>query len=165
MTELLLSLHVLAAIVTIGPVTVAASLFPRYARAAAGPPGGGAGPTDGAAGSATGGGDAAVAAAMHRITRLYAVVGVSVPVLGLATGASLGVLGDPWLGISIVLTAVAAGILALLVIPGQERLMVALWDAHDTDASKRLAMQTGVFNLLWAAVVVLMIVRPGSTTG
>jgi len=26
-------------------------------------------------------------------------------------------------------------------------------------------MVTGVFNLLWAVVVVLMIVRPGSTTG
>ncbi|KIX79600.1 membrane protein, partial [Streptomyces sp. MBRL 601] len=32
-------------------------------------------------------------------------------------------------------------------------------------AGARLAMTTGVFNLLWAAVVVLMIVRPGSTTG
>ncbi|MDX2543737.1 hypothetical protein ACOT81_17525 [Streptomyces sp. WI04-05B] len=29
----------------------------------------------------------------------------------------------------------------------------------------RLAMFTGVFNLLWATVTVLMIVRPGSTTG
>jgi hypothetical protein len=26
-------------------------------------------------------------------------------------------------------------------------------------------MQTGMFNLLWAIVVVLMIYRPGSTTG
>ncbi|MET9650876.1 hypothetical protein ABZZ44_11490 [Streptomyces sp. NPDC006460] len=32
-------------------------------------------------------------------------------------------------------------------------------------AAARLAMTTGIFNLLWAAVVVLMIVRPGSTTG
>ena len=41
MTALLLSVHVLAAIVFIGPVTVAVSLFPRYAREAAGdgPPG------------------------------------------------------------------------------------------------------------------------------
>ncbi|WP_326666864.1 hypothetical protein [Streptomyces sp. NBC_00385] len=29
----------------------------------------------------------------------------------------------------------------------------------------RLAMLTGVFNLLWTVVVILMIVRPGSTTG
>jgi hypothetical protein len=29
----------------------------------------------------------------------------------------------------------------------------------------RLAMTTGIFNLLWVVVTVLMIVRPGSTTG
>jgi hypothetical protein len=29
----------------------------------------------------------------------------------------------------------------------------------------RLAMFTGLFNLLWATVTILMIVRPGSTTG
>jgi len=32
-------------------------------------------------------------------------------------------------------------------------------------AAARLGMVTGVFNLLWVVVVVLMIVRPGSTTG
>jgi hypothetical protein len=30
---------------------------------------------------------------------------------------------------------------------------------------RQLAMASGVFNLLWATVVVLMILRPGSTTG
>jgi hypothetical protein len=34
----------------------------------------------------------------------------------------------------------------------------------DTQA-RRLAALTGVFNLLWATVTILMIVRPGSTTG
>ncbi|WP_157681388.1 hypothetical protein [Mycobacterium sp. JS623] len=29
----------------------------------------------------------------------------------------------------------------------------------------RLAMTTGIFNLLWVAVTVSMMVRPGSTTG
>ncbi|MER7191206.1 hypothetical protein [Streptomyces flaveolus] len=29
----------------------------------------------------------------------------------------------------------------------------------------RLAMATGIFNLLWATVTVVMIIRPGSTTG
>lgn len=36
MSKLLLSAHVLAAIIFIGPVTVAVSLFPRYARQALG---------------------------------------------------------------------------------------------------------------------------------
>ena len=37
-----------------------------------------------------------------------------------------------------------------------------------TDAAalvRRLAMVSGVFNLVWVTVVVLMIVRPGSPTG
>lgn len=35
----------------------------------------------------------------------------------------------------------------------------------DHRGTVQLAMFTGVFNLLWATVTVLMIVRPGSTTG
>ena len=31
--------------------------------------------------------------------------------------------------------------------------------------TSRLGMMTGIFSLLWAIVTVLMIVRPGSTTG
>jgi hypothetical protein len=44
------------------------------------------------------------------------------------------------------------------VLPGQRQLLTS------PGAAPRLAMYTGVFNLLWAAVTVLMIVRPGSTT-
>lgn len=152
MTKVWLSLHVIAAIVCIGPVTIAASLFPRYARAAATP------------------GEAGVAPLLHRISRVYAVLGISVPVLGLATGAALGVLGDAWLSASMALTAIAAAILVMLVLPGQRWLLEddaeaggAVPEARRRAAS-RLAMHTGIFNLLWAIVVVLMIVRPGSTT-
>lgn len=138
MTKLLLSVHVLAAILAVGPIAVAASLFPRFARE-----------------SPTG-----LAVFLHRTCRTYAVVGVAVPVFGVATGISLGVLGDAWLLISVVLTAIAAGLLALTILPVQRRVL-----AGQTGAAKRLTMSTGVFNLLWAVVVVLMIVRPGSTTG
>ncbi|MEU4766541.1 hypothetical protein AB0H12_25135 [Actinosynnema sp. NPDC023794] len=138
MTKLLLSVHVIAAILAVGPIAVAASLFPRFARE-----------------SPTG-----VAAFLHRTCRTYTVVGIAVPVFGVATGASLGVLGDAWLLVSILLTAVAAGLLAWAILPAQRRVLDGA-----SDAAKRLAMTTGVFNLLWAVVVVLMIVRPGSTTG
>jgi len=37
--------------------------------------------------------------------------------------------------------------------------------ALDGKVVTRLAMTTGIFNLLWVVVTVLMIVRPGSTTG
>jgi uncharacterized membrane protein len=150
-TAVLLSVHVLAAIVFIGPVTVATSLFPRYARAAAG------------------GDERAVGVVelLHRISRVYAVLGVSVPVFGIATGAQLGVLTDPWLVISLGLTVGAAALLALVVLPGQAAVVGSLHAATTPPPrlAARLSMTSGIFALTWAVVVVLMIVRPGSTTG
>lgn len=151
-TKLLLSIHVLASILVVGPIAVAASMFPRYARRT-----GEDGPAPGAA-----------AALLHRICAGYAIVGVAVPVFGIATGAQLGVLTDAWLIVSIVLTAIAAAILAFAILPGQESMIEASGKGEGTDLSRaaaRLSGLTGVFNLLWAVVVVLMIVRPGSTTG
>ncbi|MDX3076780.1 hypothetical protein ACIP98_16570 [Streptomyces sp. NPDC088354] len=143
MTKFLLAVHVLAAIVAVGPVTVAASMFPRMVRRA---------PRS--------------APLLHRICRVYAGLGVAVPVFGLATAGSMGVLGDAWLVTSISLTAAAAGVLGLLVLPRQEAVLAALDQGRDPGGTVgRLAMLTGVFNLLWATVTVLMIVRPGSTTG
>ena len=142
MAKFLLAVHVLAAILLVGPVAVAASLFPRFAT----PP------------SGEGGRD--VAALLHRICRSYAAVGVVVPVFGIATAARLGVLTDAWLVVSVVLTAAAAAVLGLRILPAQRRLLDA-----SAEKATGLMMATGVFNLLWAAVVVLMILRPGSTTG
>ncbi|HST39288.1 MAG TPA: hypothetical protein VLK58_07255 [Conexibacter sp.] len=77
----------------------------------------------------------------------------------------MGVLGDVWLNISIVLTALAGGILLGLVLPLQERTLRELDGGDQPPDSARLAMTAGLFNILWATVTVLMIVRPGSTTG
>jgi hypothetical protein len=175
-------------------VTVAAIMFPAATRRAL------ADPADQR--------NVAVLRNLHRICRVYAGLGVLVPVFGLATASSLGVLGDAWLIISMVLTVAAAAVLALLVLPGQGAILSATGalasstthsEATDrqlrtvttpvdrpeapatppngdkrvspdgailgTGATARLGMITGIFNLLWAVVVVLMIVRPGSTTG
>jgi hypothetical protein len=235
-TKLLLSVHVLAAIIAIGPVTVAASMFPAAARRVR-------------AESADQRG-VAVLRNLHRICRVYATLGVLVPVFGLATASSLGVLGDAWLIISMVLTAAAAAVLAFQILPRQTAILSAAAgagppspapaslapaginpagvnpaavnpagvnpagvnpagvnpasrapaslnptgpasagpnpaspnpaspnpapaeDSGSPDGAilnprwaARLGMVTGIFNLLWAVVVVLMIVRPGSTTG
>jgi hypothetical protein len=153
MNKVLLSVHVLAAIIFIGPVTVAASMFPPLARRAL-----------------AGDGEPGVLRTLHRISRGYALGGLVVPVFGLAVAVGMDVLGDTWLIVSIVLTFVAALVLALRVIPGQAGILGGL----DQDETTRLAlvpraealsMTTGVFALLWAVVVVLMIVRPGSSTG
>ncbi|MGW2698527.1 hypothetical protein [Streptomyces sp. NPDC001340] len=148
MTKFLLAVHVLAAIVAIGPITVAASMFPPAARRAL------AAPDDARA--------AETLQLLHRICKVYAVAGVVVPVFGFATASTMGVLGSAWLIVSIALTALAALVLAALVLPAQ----TALVEGEGTrEKTVRLAMFTGVFNLLWAAVTILMIVRPGSTTG
>ncbi|MDQ1038393.1 putative membrane protein [Streptomyces sp. V3I8] len=188
MTKFLLALHVLVAIVAVGPVTVAASMFPPAARRALAAPG------DPRA--------TETLRLLHRICRVYAAVGIAVPVLGMATALSMGVLGDAWLLVSMVLTGIAAAVLLALVLPRQEELLEAVDAAGSAEAAPtapastsvststeaaatlststetapsetapstrvtvRLAMFTGVFNLLWATVTILMIVRPGSTTG
>ncbi|WP_406488827.1 protease [Streptomyces phaeochromogenes] len=181
MTKFFLVLHVLAAIVAVGPVTVAASMFPPGARRALADPG------DQRA--------AETLRLLHRICRVYAGLGIAVPVLGFATAMSMGVLGDAWLIASMALTGIAAAVLLALVLPRQEELLDAVESAAGADATTevaatgagapigatdtttstgvaanpratvRLAMFTGIFNLLWATVTILMIVRPGSTTG
>lgn len=160
MSKFLLILHVLAAIIAIGPVTVAASRFPQEARRAL------ADPADPGALSTV--------RQLHGICTVYGYLGAAVPLLGIVTAASMGVLGSTWLTVSMMLTAVAAVVLGGLILPGQSAIVARLY-APRTDAAPapgpgreatvRLAMLTGVFNLLWAAVTVLMIVRPGSTTG
>jgi hypothetical protein len=165
----LLSVHVLAAIVFIGPVTVAVSLFPRYARVALADPAGPAVP---------------IVHVLHRISRVYAVLALAVPAFGLATAVRLDVLTDAWVVVSVALTLVAAAVLAAVVLPRQLQVREAVDrltapagppgppdppDLPGTPAGaspvRALAMAAGAFNLLWAVVVVLMIVRPGSTTG
>ncbi|MCM2416145.1 hypothetical protein [Streptomyces sp. RKAG290] len=154
MTKMFLSLHVLAAVLAIGPVTVAASMFPGALRR-----------TDGDHADR----DALVTLrTLHRICRVYAAIGIAVPVFGFATAAGLGVLGNGWLITSILLTAAAAANLALLILPAQDDALAAAGTTGSAAGSiyaGRLAMLTGVFNLLWATVTVLMIIRPGSTTG
>jgi uncharacterized membrane protein len=166
-TKFLLAVHVIAAIVAVGPVTVAASMFPPAARKAL------AAPDDAGA--------LATVRLLHRVCLVYAAVGVTVPVFGFATASDMGVLGDTWLIVSIVLTALAAVVLAALVLPRQSAILEGAAQAGvqeealpggtlreksvDRSATVRLAMFTGIFNLLWATVTVLMIIRPGSTTG
>jgi len=137
MSAILLSAHIIVAILAVGPIAVAASMFPRYARDDAARP---------------------VANVLYRICQTYAVVGVAVPLLGIATAISMGVLTQAWVLVSIALTAVAAVVLVASILPDQRA-------ALDGTVVTRLAMTTGIFNLLWVVVTVLMIVRPGSTTG
>lgn len=141
MTKILLTLHIIAVIIAIGPVAVAASMFPPIARKAL------------ASGNEA---DMATLRLLNRICKVYALVSIAVPLFGFATAGIMGVTGNLWIIISIVLTGVAALVLGLLVLPYQQRTL-------DGTPTAQLAMYTGVFNLLWVAVTVVMIFRPGSS--
>ena len=138
MESVLLSVHVLAGILFVGPIASATSLFPRYARAD---------------------GSADVAGALHRITRVYGALALAVPVVGLLLAVVQSRVTEVWIIIAMVLTAVAGGLLALQIAPRQRE---ALDSPVDTAALRRLGMLAGIFNLLWTIVVILMIVRPGA---
>ncbi|MBE3202142.1 MULTISPECIES: hypothetical protein [Parafrankia] len=151
MTTFLLSVHVLAAIIAVGPVTVAASMFAPAVRSALREP-------DPRA--------VGVVSTLHRICNVYAAIGIVVPILGLATAMSMGVVGDPWLVASIVLTGIAALVLAMAVLPSQQQLIEQVRTSPGSAVSTtRVAVTSGLFSLLWTVVTVLMIARPGSTTG
>jgi hypothetical protein len=147
MEAFLLSLHVVAGILFVGPVTVATSLFPRYA------------PVTGPAAHDRAVRSVDTARLLHRITRSYGALALVVPVVGLVLAVVQGRTTEVWVVVAMVITAVAGAMLALRIAPGQA-------DALDTPDGgsqlRRLGLLTGIFNLLWVTVVVLMIVRPGS---
>jgi hypothetical protein len=144
MEKLLLAAHVLAGILFVGPVAVTASLFPRFAPVVS-------------ADEQTR--NVAVARLLHRISRSYGMLALVVPVIGLVLAAVQERIGEVWITAAMVLTAVAGGLLALRIAPLQRE---ALDSPDDGTRLRSIRALTGVFNLLWAAVVVLMIIRPGA---
>ncbi len=148
MEAFLLSVHVVAGILFIGPVSVAISLFPRFAPV-----------LEGAPERRPGERSERVAALLHRVARGYGLIAVIVPVVGILLAFVEGRMGEVWLTAAMAATAVAGALLALQIVPRQRDAL-----RHPDDGSRlaRLGMLAGVFNLLWLAVVVLMIVRPGS---
>lgn len=145
MHHLLLSVHVLAAIVFIGGSAVATSLFPRYAPLAD---------------AATAERNHAVAAVLHRITGTYARFGLVVPAVGVVLALTQGRMGEIWITLAIVLTACAAAIIITTIHPMQRQVLET---PDDGRRLRSLSMLAGGYNALWLIVVVLMIVRPGAS--
>ncbi|NUR94840.1 MAG: hypothetical protein HOV67_06210 [Kribbellaceae bacterium] len=163
MNKFFLIVHILAAILCVGPITVAASMYPPLAKKLL------ASDTTAttAATEATGAGGLQV---LHRITTVYAWASLVVPLFGFALAGSMHVMGEAWLIISIVLTLAAALVLAYLVVPAQSAVLaVAGGTAEERSAvlpkAKLLSMTSGIFGLLWLIVLVLMVVKPGHHRG
>lgn len=154
MTTLFTVLHVAAAIILIGPVVVATSMFPR------------------AAAEARTGGEEATgrASVLHRITKTYGLLSVLAPLLG---AALLGLDWDVhktnfWLHTAIILSVIAWALLLFMVIPQQRKMLGSLGalPAADADPSDvtgnfekskaKASAGAGIFNLLWVLVLILM---------
>lgn len=142
---ILLILHVGTAIVFIGGLTVATSVFPRFVTPEAVAPYAEAGAHP-------------AAVALHTVTRRYARLAIVPPILGFSLAALLGRLDELWILLAIGLILVGAVVLTRVVIPVQERLLTD----PQPDARKRAASVAGMLNLIWFTVLILMITKPGS---
>lgn len=154
MTTFLIFLHVVAAILLLGPVVVSTSMFPRQV-----------------AESRAGGEEATGrASVLYRITKTYGMLSLLVPLLG---GCVLAFdwetyKANYWFHTAIVLSVIAWAILLGMVIPQQRKMMGTLGalpaaDADPADQTnnfeKSKAKATagaGIFNLLWMLTLILM---------
>lgn len=158
-------IHVLTALLLLGPVTVAASAFPKYAR-----------------GAAEGDVHALGAArALNKVTATYSLFSLAVPLVGFGVmfmdSDTSEYLRSGWVHISLLLSVIAWALLFFLVLPSQNRMIDALGGdgaiepATDPDPeavaaldwkkeSARVAAGVGVFAILWVVIAALMILKP-----
>ena len=143
MRTFLLVAHVAAAILFVGPATVATSLFPRYAVPES----------------------AAVARALNRISRVYGVCSLAVPAVGLAlVGQGGWDASQPWIAASLAIFLAATALLLAVILPAQRRMLGAVDDDSGADvASTRAVLRaaSGVYGLAWIVVLSLMVAKPG----
>lgn len=149
-------LHVLTAVLFLGPVTVAVSSFQgRAVRAHEGDA------------EAVG-----TARLLYKITNTYGTLSVLVPILGVAvmfTNNAYWQMGQ--FHASIVLAVVAWALLLFLIIPRQKNMLgtLDLLEPEEVEdkphevadwakAKSRLSMFGGLFSLLWVVILVLMFV-------
>ncbi|HYH12188.1 MAG TPA: hypothetical protein VD789_07515 [Thermomicrobiales bacterium] len=131
--------HVLAAILFLGPVTVATSLFPRYARL----------------------GQWQVARAFHRISRGYGMATLAVPAFGLVLAARLGYLGQLWINLSLALFVAGFFLMVGYIVPAQGRILASESpQGADPSGIAKLRVATGSFGIIWLVVLYLMVAKP-----
>ncbi len=160
MTTILIVFHVLAAVLFLGPVTVAISTFQTQAVKAQ------AGDTR-AAGAAS---------VLHKLTNVYGMLAALVPLLGVGIMMTDSAYwSDGRFHIAITLAVIAWLILLFLIIPRQKKMMgsLGLLDAADHDpesdvlpaekfdkTKSQLSMFGGIFSLLWVIMLILMYWTP-----
>jgi len=143
---LVLTLHLLSVAFLVGPAAVAAATSTRHVRA----------------------GRAEALRDAGRTTRLYTLATVVTVVLGSAM-VGLGdiggqwSLGQAWISASYALWFVAVALTLALVVPAQVKAADALEAGQDAGSQVgRIAAGAGLAVLAWAAIVALMVFKPGA---
>jgi uncharacterized membrane protein len=149
MFEIMTVLHVLAAILVIGPLVHAVTTAGRALRL----------------------GDAAAAAAAARMTRIYAYASVIVVVFGFGlmsakspyTGASVAEFSETWVWLSVLLWIVGAALALGVTAPALSQAAGRISDGSALDSIKGRVVASGIaVAILFVAIIVLMVYRPGS---
>jgi len=146
MGPLLTIVHVLAAVLLLGPVTVAVSQFQVQALKAH--------EGDTAAGGA--------ARVLYRITQTYGMLSLLVPLVGFAIMFTGNYWHEGRFHVSLLLSIIGWALLLFVIMPRQKTMMGTLELTHDfqvTDwkkAKSQLAMFGGIFSLLWVVTAILM---------
>lgn len=149
--NILVIVHIIAAILFLGPVAVASSLYPAFAL------------------QATGGDQSALGSAriLHRITNTYALLSLLVPLAGLGMFIfDSAYMKQGKFHAAILISVIAWAVLFFLVLPRQKALLSLATDpaAHAAEPDKapalkkQLAMFSGIFNALWIIAAVLMFI-------
>ncbi len=137
--NIVLVAHIVAAVLFLGPVTVATSLFPRYARQGAW----------------------SVARALHRISRGYGLATLAIPAFGLWLAARLEYLGLLWINLSLGLFIGAFFLLVGLIVPRQARILATQPEGDPARADiATLRASSGSFAMVWIVILYLMVAKP-----
>jgi hypothetical protein len=146
MLKLLLAAHLVLAVFAVGPLVHAATTAGRGIRR----------------------GDGAATSSSSRMLRIYAYASVLVVLAGMALmsqkrgGRELGAMGDTWVWLSIVLWAVAVGIVLAVLVPTLDKASKRITQQESVIAlTGRAAASGGVVALIMLVIVVLMVYRPG----
>jgi uncharacterized membrane protein len=138
--NLLLFLHIAAAVLFLGPTTMATSRFARHATRR----------------------ERAEAVAASRTSRAYGTASIVVPALGFVLASRIRAFDQLWVIASIGLFVVGAVLLGLVHLPAQR----AAIDQLDRDRPPtsgvvaRLRASAGLYALSWVGIVWLMVAKP-----
>ena len=149
MFKILLALHLLTAIFAVGPLVHAATTASRGLRT----------------------GDAGATASAARTVKLYSFVSAAVVLFGFGVMSAddpygpgkVADIGDPYIWISLLLWLAAVALALVVVVPTLQQATGRLTEGVAVDAlTARVAAAGGTIGLVFAAIVFLMVYKPGS---